>query len=163
MPLYANGAQLVRWNLEEIGKGNRVRVVAIGELTAVQLLAFNAVRAVLNLPPISAEILFLGRHVYKSRVTGDGYTIDDVIDQITSALDVSAEVHASAKMNAVQNPQHRKDKYGNAVLDRGVLECTARHPRPELFSVIPLGDTIKPGNKRGHDVVASEIVEDSTG
>jgi hypothetical protein len=132
MPLYANGAQLVRWNLEEIGKGNRVRVVAIGELTAVQLLAFNAVRAVLNLPPISAEILFLGRHVYKSRVTGDGYTIDDVIDQIASALDVSAEVHASAKMNAVQNPQHRKDKYGNAVSDRGVLECTAR-AEPELL------------------------------
>src|ERR1022692_2780897 len=79
------------------------------------------------------------------------------------SLDVSAEVHASAKMNAVQNPQHRKDKYGNAVSDRGVLECTARHPRPELFSVIPLGDTIKPGNKRGHNVVASEIVEDSTG
>src|ERR1039458_6835877 len=37
MPLYANGAQLVRRTLEEIGKGNRVRVVAIGELTAVQL------------------------------------------------------------------------------------------------------------------------------
>jgi hypothetical protein len=144
MPLYANGAQLARRNLEEIGKGNRVRVVAIGELTTVQLAAFNTLRAALNLPPITAEVLFIGRHIYQSRVAGDGYTIDDVIDQITSALDVSAEVHASAKMHAIQNPQHRKDKYGNAVLDRGVLECTARHPRPELFSVIPLGDTIKP-------------------
>ena len=86
MPLYANGAQLVRLNLEEIGKGNRVRVVAIGELTAAQLLAFNTVRAALNLPPIRAEILFLGRHVYNSRIANDGYTIDDVLDQITSAL-----------------------------------------------------------------------------
>ena len=145
MPLYANGAQLIRLNLEEIGKGNRVRLVAIGQLTTVQLASFNAVRAALNLPPISAEILFMGRHIHKSRIAGDGYTIDDVLDQITSALDATAEVHASAKMNAVQNPQHRKDKHGNAVLDRGVLECTARHPRPELFSVIPLGDTIKPG------------------
>ncbi len=122
-----------------------MRVVAIGELTAAQLLAFNTVRAALNLPPISAEIVFLGRHVYNSRIANDGYTIDDVLDQITSALDVSAEVHASAKMNALQNPQHRTDKYGNRVLDRGVLECTARHPRPELFSIIPMGDTIKPG------------------
>jgi hypothetical protein len=30
------------------------------------------------------------------------------------------------------------------VKDLAVLECTAHHPRPELFSVMPKGDKNKP-------------------
>jgi hypothetical protein len=32
-----------------------------------------------------------------------------------------------------------------------VLECSARYPRPELFSVVPKGDANKPNKKAAHD------------
>jgi hypothetical protein len=53
----------------------------------------------------------------------------------------------SEKMTALESSVERRDKYGNCVKDRIILECTARYPRPELFSVIPKGDTIKPKTK----------------
>lgn len=46
-------------------------------------------------------------------------------------------------MTAVENPVPRPDRYVNAVCDRAIFECSARHPRPELFSVVPRGDRLK--------------------
>ena len=89
----------------------------------------------------------MGRHVYISRVQKDGYTIEDVIDQILSAMDEISIIIAGPKMTAMQNQTLRSDRYGNMVRDMVVFECTTRHPRPELFSVIPKGDTNKP---KGH-------------
>lgn len=103
------------------------------------------------MPPITAEVLFFGWHVYKSRIIRDGYRIAVVIDQIESAMKSGSVVLDSKHMTAIENPTPRADAYGNMVKDRAVFECTTHHPRPELFSVMPKGDTIKPREKeRGH-------------
>ncbi len=91
-----------------------------------------------------SEEVFIGRHVYESRIIRDGYSVDDVIDQIASAMSEAAAAITTATMTAIENPLSRRDLYGNTVRDRAIFECSARHPRPELFSVVPKGDHIRP-------------------
>jgi hypothetical protein len=144
MPLSFGAHALIRANLEDLQNGKKVRLVVVGTLTAEQLDGINRQRQSPNHPPIVAEVVFIGHHAYKSRILGDGYTIDDVIDQIESGMDAGAVVLKSHKMTAMENPNPRVDRYGNSIRDRVVFECSARHPRPELFSVIPKGDSLKP-------------------
>lgn len=118
--------------------------MVVGTLTDTQLDAINDERRAHGYPPIVAEVVFIGRHVYESRILRDGYTIDDVIDQITSSMEAAAVVIQTPTMTAMENPVSRADRYGNAVRDRAVFECSGRHPRPELYSVMPKGDRIKP-------------------
>jgi hydroxymethylpyrimidine/phosphomethylpyrimidine kinase len=150
MPLYGNALDLIRANLEEISKGIKPQGVAIGFLTERQLKEINQARVarVPPLPPVVGEVLFYGRHMHKSRVVRDGYTVEDVIDQIVSAMDAAAEFVHTPNMTTVQNLTGRPDRYGNIVKDLAVFECSARHPRPELFSVMPKGDANKPPAKR---------------
>ncbi len=143
VPLYANARDVIRTNLGRIRNKSKVHIVPIGTLTAVQLTAINANRLIQGLSPIVEEVVFVGGHIYKSRVIGDGYTIEDVIDQIASAMDCAAIV-LDGHMTTIENPNPRPDRYGNLVRDRAVFECSTRHPLPELFSVIPKGDKIKP-------------------
>jgi hypothetical protein len=153
MPLFKEAFALIRANLEELEKRNRVRLVVVGTLTDVQLDAINQERATASArwpseapryPPMVAEVVFLGRHIYESRIIRDGYTIDDVLQQLESAMDPGSVVFKVPTMTAMENPCPRADRYGNWVRDRIVFECSARHPRPELYSVIPKGDAIKP-------------------
>jgi len=145
MPLYQDAKYLLRANLEAIERGERVRAVTVGELTEAQFVAINAYRSSSDLPKLeNPEIVFLGKHLYKSRVTEDGYTIDDVIDQIANALAKTSVVHLNPKMSALKAAVPRADRYGNFVRDMAILELTQRKPRAELFSVIPKGDTNKP-------------------
>jgi len=144
MPLNENFAQLIRNNLEEISAGKRVRRVEIGTLSEEHLVQINAFRSENGFPPIIATIVFIGKHVHKGRIVGDGYTIDDVLEQIESALQPGAELQLTETGTALQNPNRRVDKYGNSVRDRIVLECTSHHPYPQLWSVIPIGDKNKP-------------------
>ncbi|RLK29119.1 hypothetical protein C7417_5496 [Cupriavidus plantarum] len=78
--------------------------------------------------------------MHQSRVVRDGYTIEDVIVQMRTALDTSAVVQASSKMTTVRSVVPREDGYGNTVQDMAILELTSRKPRAELYSVIPKGD-----------------------
>ncbi|WP_219608316.1 hypothetical protein [Burkholderia gladioli] len=145
MPLYDNALYLIRGNLEEIRRGGKARAVTVGRLTDDQHEAVNAHRAAADLPPLEdPEIVFIGKHIYNSRIERDNYTIDDVIEQIASALAADAVVMASAKMTALESTTQREDGYGNSVRDRAVLELTQRKPRAELYSVIPKGDANKP-------------------
>ena len=113
-------------------------------LTDTQLDAINDERRAHGYPPMVAEVVFIGPHVYESRILRDGYTIDDVNDQIASSMKATAVVIQTPTMTAMENPFLRADCYGNAVRDRVVFECSGRHPRPELYSVMPKGDRIKP-------------------
>jgi hydroxymethylpyrimidine/phosphomethylpyrimidine kinase len=142
MPLYPNAQALIRANLEALQNGQRVRGVAIGTLTPAQLTAINAERAAEGgaLPPILEEVIFFGSHVYQSRVLQDGYKLEDVVDQVMSAMDAQSVVVTSPRMTTIQNLVPRADRYGNQIRDKAVLECTRRHPRPELFTVVPKGD-----------------------
>ncbi len=148
MPLNHGADQLIRTNLEQIQQGKKVRAIVIGFLTAEQLLALNTERARRDFPGMAAEIVFLGRHIFESRVLRDGYTITDVLMQITTSMDAASAFHATPKMNALVSAVLREDGYGNRVTDMAVFECTSRYPRPELYSVIPKGDEIKPVKKK---------------
>jgi hypothetical protein len=148
MPLNADAAELIRANLEEVQKGNKPRPAVIGNLTEKQLTAINVERARRNRGPIVGEVVFVGRHIYESRIVRDGYRIDDVITQIVGAMDATAVVRPSPKMTVLENPIARDDGYGNKVNDQAVLECTGKYPRAELYSVIPKGDQVKPEHAR---------------
>jgi hypothetical protein len=150
MPPYPNAQALIRSNLEALQSGQRVKGIAIGTLTAAQLNAINAERAAEGgtLPPILEEVIFFGSHAYRSRVLQDGYTIEDVVDQVMSAMDAQSVVVTSPRMTTIQNLIPRADHYGNQIRDKAVLECTRRHPRAELFTVVPKGDMNKPKKQK---------------
>jgi hypothetical protein len=147
MPLYPNGKALMRANLEAVAARQKVRSVVIGELTPEQLFAINEDRLMDDLPPVIAEVLFVGSHVYKSRVIKDSYEIEDIIDEAESALSAESVMISTPYMTAIQNPNARADRLGNQVHDRAILECTKYRPNPELFSTQPKGDFIKPPKK----------------
>ncbi|WP_235423327.1 hypothetical protein, partial [Enterobacter hormaechei] len=84
---------------------------------------------------------------YNSR-TADGYTVDDIIEQIISAMSDSSELLRTVKGTVLENKIKRDDGYGNMVNDRAVLELTSRKPRSELYSVIPRGDVNKPNSSK---------------
>jgi hydroxymethylpyrimidine/phosphomethylpyrimidine kinase len=151
MPLFPKAVSLIRANLEAIRDGLKVKPVSIGMLTDDQTDAINRHRLAQNaaLPLIVAEVIFIGSNIYLSRVARDGYSIDDVIDQIASAMDSASGLVGNLPMQTIENPAHRTDRYGNQVHDRAVFECMSRHPRPELFSVVPKGDKIRPLKKKG--------------
>jgi hypothetical protein len=140
MPLHANAEQLIRGNIAVIKRGKKPRPVVIGCLTVEQLKEINAFRKHHGRPEIIAEILFVGTHLYKSRVDGDGYTVEEILAQIESALCPDSVLIPSLKMTVIENPIRRDDGIASKVRDQAVLECTGRHPRPELYSVIPKGD-----------------------
>ena len=153
MPLYPHAVELIRENLKQISRGCKVKPIAIGRLTEEQLESINRHRQARNpdLQSVIAEVVFFGSHIYQSRCVRDGYAIDDVLDQIASAMETASVLIGSLPMQAIENPNERTDRYGNVVHDRAVFECMSRHPRPELFSVVPRGDQNRPARKqKGH-------------
>src|ERR1700691_5500706 len=112
MPLFENALDAIRANLEALNRRERVKLISIGTLTDSQLAAINQYRIKQGLPPISGEIVFLGSHIHKRRIREDGYSVDDVLDQIQSAFDPNSTV-INGKMSAIKNPTERADRYGN--------------------------------------------------
>ncbi|MGA2572174.1 MAG: hypothetical protein ABSF23_16830 [Terracidiphilus sp.] len=149
MPLNPNAKDLIRRNLEAIHAGQRVPRVVIGRLTRMQIEAINAQQRAENLPLSIDEVVFVGRHIHKRRMGEDGYGIEDVVDQIESAMAEESQVLTNKYMTAIRNPVPRKDRFGNFVNDEAILECTRYRPYPDLFSVMPKGDKIKPENQKG--------------
>lgn len=147
MPLNANAAELIRGNLVKIHRGRKAWPVVIGCLTDAQLEILNAERERRGFKTMVAKVMFVGAHIYDSRVVQDGYSFDDVITQIESAMHETAILKIEPKMNGLVSCVEREDGYGNRIIDWGVLECSMRFPRPELYSVIPKGDHIKPSKK----------------
>jgi hypothetical protein len=143
MPLFENAIGAIRANLEALARKEKVKLVSIGTLTDSQVTAINGYRIEHGLPAISNEVVFIGSHIHRSRIVKDGYSIEDVLDQILSAFDCSSTV-INGKMSAIKNPTSRSDRYGNQVRDEAVFECSTKYPRAELFSIVPRGDKIKP-------------------
>ncbi len=147
MPLYPNALDLIRVNLELLKAGGRPKVISIGYLTETQHQAINVIRTREEKPLlVEPVVLFLGRHLYESR-NADGYTIDDMMSMIESALSADSVAHAHHKMTGIMNHSARDDGYGNQVHDLGVFELYAKRPKAELLSVIPKGDNNKPKDR----------------
>lgn len=145
MPLNNNARDILRASLEMLAQGERPLVTTIGFLTVNQHADINACRTNYGLSKlVSPEVVFLGRHLYESRAIKDGYSIDDILDQIESAMSDVAIVIATHKMTALRNTTTRNDRYGNQVIDEAVFELTQHRPKAELYSVIPKGDRKKP-------------------
>ena len=140
MPLLANAKHLILKNLLKVHHGRRAWPVVIGCLTEVQLADLNAARQRRSFKPMVAQVVFVGNHIYDSRVRDDGYSFDDVIAQVLSAMHETAVFSESPKMSGLVSSIEREDGYGYRVIDNAVLECSMRFPRPELYSVIPKGD-----------------------
>lgn len=139
--LLQNALGLVRANLQLLKEGDRPRVVSIGYFTEAQHQAINVLRQSEGQPLLeNPEILFMGRHLYNSR-SADGYTVDDMVAMVESALSVGSIAVPHRKMTGIINYTHRTDVYGNRVQDLAVFELYAKRPKAELFSVIPKGDT----------------------
>jgi hypothetical protein len=144
MPLHSDAAEKIASQLRALASGQRVHLITIGTLTETQLAVLNRDRISLVQTPLVDEVVFLGRHIYNSGIVKDGYSISDVIQQIESALAAASEMRPSAPlMSSMLAATKREDGYGNWVRDKAVFECMDRHPRPELYSVMPKGDAIK--------------------
>jgi hypothetical protein len=139
MPFDNDALSRIRLQLETIAKGTKPRLIGIGSLNRGQLQEINQHRAMNGFSPIVADILFDGRHLYKSRCVEDGYTIDEVIEQLVSAFSETSTV-VLGRSTVLANSVPRIDRQGRMIRDEIVFECTARHPHPELYSVVPRGD-----------------------
>jgi hypothetical protein len=159
MPLYDNAEQLIRGNLSVIKRGKKPNAVVVGYLTDVQMAAINTYRRSRSWEPIERDIVFVGTHIYDSRVVKDGYSEDDLIAQIKSALSATCKYIPTQKMTVLQNPTPRESGYGCWVKDELTLECSTRHPRSELYSVVPRGDRNHKPNKLREAAKAASLVE----
>jgi hypothetical protein len=139
LPLFADGLKKIRNSLQLVEEGKYSPFVKIGIFTPEQLDLINEQRAEEELEPIDAIIIFNGKHLYKSRCVDNGYTIDEVLEQIESAFCITAEVCHNGS-TVIANRIERIDKDGHAIRDEAVFECSQRYPSPILFSVIPRGD-----------------------
>ena len=147
MGLYQDAENLIRSNLElaarwfalERAARRRQPIVPIGELSTAQLAQINQQRHEEELPPVVAEVLFDGRHMYESRCIEDGYTIDDVIEMVLTAFNDQARV-APGWSTVLVSSITRVNKAGKTIRDEAVFECHGRLPHPELRTVIPRGD-----------------------
>lgn len=145
MALYDKAHELIRFNLEQLVEGRRPKRVEVGELDANLFTEVNQFRLENGIFQLAERrLVFIGRHIYDSRLVGDGYSIDDVLDQITSAIQPCSELQLTEVGTALQNPNKRADKYGNMVNDRVLFECSTCRPWVQLWSVIPIGDKNKP-------------------
>jgi len=80
MPLYTDALELIRAQLESIARGEKPPAIVVGTLTDGQLHSINQSRRERKnhlgqsdpFPPIKAEIVMVGRHLYNSRVVKDG-------------------------------------------------------------------------------------------
>lgn len=144
MPLYNDGEASIIENLRRLSLGERAPMVAIGCFTQIQFTELNLQRKNAGLHLLEDnEILFIGKHLYESR-SRDGYTRDDMLSQIVSAMSSTSVSFTSEIVTFTQNPNTRNDGYGNMVNDRAVFEMTRKKPKAELYSVMPKGDQHKP-------------------
>jgi hypothetical protein len=142
-PLKPGALGEARTLLEALQRGERPAPIDIGSLTQQQLTDLNAARVAQGLPTVGADLVYKGRHHFASR-SADGYSIDDMLQQIQSGMspDSNVLVDRAGRPNLV-NPTPRADGYGNNVTDTATFELSGSK-RPELFSVIPKGDKRKP-------------------
>jgi hypothetical protein len=102
----------------------------------------------MGFPALRSEILFHGSHLFKSRCVENPYTIDQVLEQIQSALSDASVVDPSRPSVVIRNPNKRTDHNGAQVNDEAVFECSGRAPYADLYSVVPEGDGLKERVKR---------------
>jgi hypothetical protein len=159
MPLYDNAERLIRGNIAMIKRGKKPDAVVIGYLMDAQVEAINTYRRSRNWEPIERDVVFVGTHVYQSRVVQDGYSEDDLLAQIKSAFSATCRYIPTQKMTVLRNPASRESGYGCRVRDELTLECSTKFPRAELFSVVLRGDRNHKPNKLREAAKAASLTD----
>jgi hypothetical protein len=108
LPLFADGLKKVRRNLIDAKSGTKPGLVRIGVFTLEQLTIINEARRERNFQPIDQVIVFLGKHLYESRCLPDGYTMEDVLDKVASALS-EFSIAGHTRSATLSNPNERLD------------------------------------------------------
>jgi hypothetical protein len=139
MSLYPTALTAIRTNLELAANKQKPPIIRIGVLSAAQLVTVNAQREEEEMPPVVAEVLFDGRHLYNSRCVEDGYSIDEVLEMISIAFSDASDV-APGWATVLISSATRVNKDGRTICDEAVFECHGKKPHPELLSVVPRGD-----------------------
>jgi hypothetical protein len=135
--------------LEKISAGEKVGPITIGHLLPQQVEMLNSFRSSLKLSHVGSELIFVGRHIHKSRILGDSYCVADVRCQLESALGITSVIHITPRGSTLlRSAIYRNDGFGNSVRDEAVLELSGRTPLIEVFSVIPKGDKNKPPKQK---------------
>lgn len=132
-----------RTMLEAVARGERASPIELATLSPVQLNALNEARRTKGMPEFSQpDALYNGRHHYQSR-SADGYSIDEMLNQLESGLADSSRVVNTAKGAELRANFPRLNENGVNVVDSAVL-MSGRDGVPEIFSVIPRGDKKMP-------------------
>jgi hypothetical protein len=149
VPLYKDGLKKIRRSLELVASKQWSPYEKVGKFTVDQLEAFNAIRIKEGRKPIEEIIVCNGKHLYNSRCVKDGYSIDEVIEQVEIAFEVATQVEKTRGWaTTLRNPGTRTDSEGHVIRDEIAFECNENHLRASLYSVIPRGDGRGPGAKR---------------
>lgn len=148
MPLFADGLKKTRKALELAAANRWSPYQNIGFFTPDQLADMNAMRQKIGQPPLEATIVCNGKHLYDSRCTKDGYSIDEVVEQVEIAFNRASEASNQGWSTVLRSTSDRFNEEGNAIRDELVFECSAKHPNASLFSVIPRGDGRGPSAKK---------------
>ena len=107
VPLYHDAIARIRDNLEKLSKGEKAPMIAIGNFSPIQFGDINAARRDLGLHELEInEIVFIGRHLFNSR-SADGYSIDDIIDQIENAMSADSIAVVSPRMSCIRRQAAR--------------------------------------------------------
>lgn len=98
VPLYKDGLKKIRKSLELVASGQWSPYEKVGKFTANQLEAFNAIREKEGRKPIEEVIVCNGKHLYASRCIKDGYSIDEVMEQVALAFELATQVEKTRGM-----------------------------------------------------------------
>lgn len=140
MPLNPTAKDAIRANLERVAKGEKPKPIDIGELTPTQFAEINAYRSEHGLPAlVSAVVCYVGKHHWEGRSL-QGYSIEEMLTQIESAMSEHSIVQMNGNQTAMQNMAWRDNGDGKMVRDKATFELMQQKPKAELLSVIPKGD-----------------------
>jgi hypothetical protein len=131
-----------------VQSGQKPCVAKVGYFTPEQITQINKARISMGFPALRPEILFHGSYLFDSRCVKNLYTIDQVLEQIQSALSDASVVDPARPSVVIRNPNKRMDHNGILVNDEAVFECSGRKPFADLYSVVPNGDGLKQKPKR---------------
>jgi hypothetical protein len=149
MPIDLDRIDAICEHLERVKRGERVKPLDVGQLTASQFAAINAGRSLQGLPTlVSAAIVYVGRHHFERRFHGDGYTILDMVAQLQGGLASTSVVDVGPRRTLLRSTVDRHDGYGNVVRDEVVLELMQYKPKAEVYNAIPKGDKNRPPKQK---------------
>ena len=141
LPLYENAVALIRANLETIQSDGRPLRCHLQAYASAACL-FNQHRWEHNaeLPAIEAEVLFIGQHVYNSRIKGDNYT-STTLCRIVSSMSEASAIIGNLPTGFFKIPFRESTGWGRSIVS--LFSSADKHPGRSFF-----GNSRRPINRK---------------